>query len=174
MDCLEAINHRCSTREFEPTAELDPTILEKLLHAGIAAPSAGNCQPWHFFVVTSPEVKRALAEAAYNQTFLCDAAVVLAVCAVPTRSARRYGRRGETLYCIQDTAAAIENILLAATALDLATCWIGAFDDVRVAQALHLPEDLRPVALIPVGKPLRRPQRQTTRRPLHDVVTWLS
>jgi nitroreductase len=55
------------------------------------------------------------------------------------------------LYSIQDTAAAIENMLLAATALGLGTCWVGAFDEEEAARALHLVRDLRPLALIPAG-----------------------
>ena len=63
---------------------------------------------------------------------------MIAVCAVPEESGRIYGPRGRELYCIQDTAAATENLLLAATEAGLDSCWVGAFDATRVARALEL------------------------------------
>ena len=73
------------------------------------------------------------------------------------------------LYCIQDTAAAIENILLAATAYGLGACWVGAFDEEATASVLELEQELRPVALIPIGYPDQE-KRPVPRRPLDEVV----
>ena len=137
----------------------------------IRAPSAGNCQPWHFVVVRSERTKGQLAEAAYSQWFVAEAPVVIVVCADPDRSARRYGSRGAQLYCLQDTAAATENILLAVTALDLGACWVGAFDERAASKALGLPTNLRPVAIVPIGYPAAHPYR-TSRRSLREVVTF--
>jgi nitroreductase len=70
---------------------------------------------------------------------------------------------------IQDTAAAVENLLIAATALGYGTCWIGAFDEAGVHSLLGLPEHLRPVAMVPVG----RPAEGTTARPrrgVHEII----
>jgi nitroreductase len=130
-------------------------------------------QPWHFVIVRSPRIKQALASAAYGQRFVTQAPVVIVVCADPERSAARYGSRGRDLYCLQDTAAATEHILLAATALGLGTCWVGAFDEAVAARALALPADLRPVAIVPVGQPSTEPEASAARRPLSEVTSFI-
>ena len=170
MDFWEVMEARQSVRAFDRQRGVAPEVVTRLLHAATRAPSAGNCQPWHFFVVRDQKTKQALARAALNQWFLGEAPVVFVVCADPERSARRYGDRGRYLYSLQDTAAATENLLLAAVALGLGACWVGAFDEGTAAEALHLPSHLRPVAIIPVGYPAEQPQRETDRLPLRSVV----
>jgi nitroreductase len=171
MDLWEAIKERRSIRRYVQQRDVSSEAVEQLLGAAIAAPSAGNCQPWHFMVVRDPEAKRGLAEAAYGQRFVAQAPVVIVVCADPGRSASRYGRRGSELYCLQDTAAATENILLGVTALGLGACWVGAFDERAAATVLELPPHLRPVVMIPIGHPGERFAHQTSRRPLPEVTT---
>lgn len=170
MEIIEAIKRRRSIRAFEKENVPEKT-LEKLIEAARWAPSAGNIQPWEFIVVRRPEIKNLLVEAAFGQSFIEEADVVIVVCADENRSSQRYGARGKTLYCIQDTAAAIENILLAADSLDLGTCWIGAFDESRVAKALKTPEGTRPVALIPVGRSAESPSPRR-RRPLSEIMHY--
>jgi nitroreductase len=80
---------------------------------------------------------------------------VIVVCANEILSSQGYGLRGKTLFCLQDTAAAIENMLLTAYSLGLGTCWIGAFEEIEVREALRIPEGVRPVALVPVGYPAK-------------------
>jgi nitroreductase len=118
-------------------------------------------------------VQDALAAAAWGQTFIAQARVVIAVCADPGQSAARYHERGEQLYCLQDTAAATEHILLAAVAEGLGTCWIGAFEEELAAEALDLDPKLRPVALVPVGYPAREGRRRTSRRTVSEVVSYI-
>ncbi|MEM1689512.1 MAG: nitroreductase family protein [Candidatus Hadarchaeales archaeon] len=168
MDVFEAIHKRRSIRAFkqDPVCEED---LKKILEAAIAAPSAGNRQPWEFIVVRDAERKRELVEAALGQSFIEEAPVVIIVCANLARSSRVYGKRGEELYAIQDTAAAIQNMLLAAFALGYGTCWIGAFDEREVSRILKIPSGVRPVAIIPIGKPAEKPSK-TPRLPLDEVV----
>lgn len=173
MDFWEAIEKRHSVRSFNANQDVAPGVVKRILGAAILAPSAGNCQPWHFVVVRDATVKRRLAEAAWGQRFLAEAPVVIVVCAEPGRSAARYGLRGSQLYCLQDTAAATEHILLTATALGLGSCWVGAFDEKAAAQALQLPDRLRPVAMVPIGYPLKPSDRQTTRRGLDEIVTYM-
>ncbi len=173
MDFWEAVEKRHSVRRFDVDRDVAPEIVERILSAAILAPSAGNCQPWHFFVVRDAVIKRHLAEAAWGQRFVAEAPVVIVVCAEPARSSARYGSRGSSLYCLQDTAAATEHILLAATALDLGSCWVGAFDERAAAQALQLSAHLRPVAMVPIGYPLRPTARHTTRRKPDEVVTYI-
>ena len=169
MDFWKAVESRHSVRSFDKEREVPPQIVTRLLEAAIRAPSAGNCQPWYFFVVRSQEIKKALARAALSQWFLSEAPVVIVVCAEPGRSAVRYGQRGTHLYCLQDTAAAAEHILLAAAASGLGSCWVGAFDETEASQALDLPSNLRPVAIIPIGFRIRRPPAPSARRRLEDV-----
>lgn len=151
MDVFEAIEKRHSVRSFDPARDVPEEMVEELLRCGCQAPSAGNVQPWRFIVVRDAELKRELAAAALGQGFVSDAPVVIVVCTDLASHSLSYGQRGVELYSIQDTAAAIENMLLAATALGLGTCWVGAFREEEAARALQLVKDLRPMALIPVG-----------------------
>ena len=168
MDVFEAIKGRRSVREFEstPVKEKD---LEKILDAARWAPSAGHCQPLELVVVKDQVTKQGLVRAALEQTFIAEAPVAIVVCANVARTSRRYGRRGEELYCIQDTAAATQNIHLAAYALGYATCWVGAFDEGAVAEVIKAPVGVRPVAIVPIGKPAEKPS-PPQRIPLSKIV----
>ena len=162
MDLFEAIKSRRSVRAFT-REKVSKEEVEKLIDAARWAPSAGNIQPWEFIVVRKPEIKRRLSIAALHQTFIEKAPVVIVVCANQIRSGRGYGARGVNLYCLQDTAAATQNIHLAATALGLATCWVGAFKEEEAKKTLNLPEGVRPVAIIPVGHPAKKPMARSRR-----------
>jgi nitroreductase len=169
LDVFEAIKERRSIRSYtdEKVSEQD---VERLIEAARWAPSAGNIQPWEFVVVKDMETKRKLSGAALNQTFIEKVPVVIVVCADVARSSRGYGSRGEHLYSIQDTAAATENILLAAQQLGLATCWVGAFRENEVAKAVKAPRNLKPVAIVSVGHPAERqmiPQRRSFSEIVH-------
>jgi len=168
MDVFEAIKGRRSIREFKPGPVKDED-LQKILDAGRLAPSAGNCQPSELVVVKEPSLKRRLSSAALEQTFIADAPVVIVMCANIPRTSRRYGRRGQELYCLQDTAAATQNILLTAYSLGYGTCWVGAFDEGAVADVIQVPSGVRPVAIIPLGRPAENPI-SPQRRPLKDIV----
>ena len=170
MDFWEVIERRYSLRDFDPARDVAPEDVEKILRAAIRAPSAGNLQPWFFVVVREEKKKEALARAALDQRFVARAPVVVVVCADPDRSAMRYGGRGVSLYCLQDTAAATENLLLAAVALGLGGCWVGAFHEEEAARALDLPSHLRPVAIVPLGHATRPPAGRTPRRDLKEVL----
>jgi nitroreductase len=172
MDLWTTIDRRHSVRGFRST-EVSLSSVQKILAAAVRAPSAGNRQPWHFIVVRGQEVKVALAGAAYGQGFVTEAPVVIVVCAEPERSAMRYGARGRELYCLQDTAAATEHILLAAVGLGLGACWVGAFDEAAAARALALPSTLRPVAIVPIGQPVVETEGRTSRRPLSEVTSFV-
>jgi len=168
MELSEAIKGRRSVRAFKRQDVFEETV-EKLIDAARHAPSSGNIQPWEFVVVRNLEVKKKLARAALNQAFVEEAPVVIVVCANERRSSMGYGSRGKTLYCIQDTAAATQNILLTAYSLGLGACWIGAFNEDEAKLALNAPEGIRPVAIIPVGYPDETPP-QRSRRSLSQIV----
>ncbi len=163
MDVLEAIKGRRSVRAFKSDKNVSEKTVEELIDAARWAPSAGNIQPWEFIVVRKPETKSRLADAAFKQSFIDEAPVVIVVCADENRSSLGYGQRGKTLYCIQDTAAAIQNIHLAAYSLGLGTCWVGAFKEEEAREILKIPQGIRPVALIPVGHPLKLPSPRSKR-----------
>lgn len=170
MEGRTLFRQRFSCRRYRPDPVPRETI-EAMLEAAVWAPNGGNLQPWRFVVVLSPGRRRALANAAYGQSFVAAAPVVIVVCAVPEESARHYGQRGRDLYCLQDTAAATENLLLAATELGLGACWVGAFDERAAARVLELPDGWRPVAMVPVGFPAEEAGRRS-RRPLAEVTAW--
>jgi len=167
MELEEAIKGRRSIRAFKPQDVPEETV-EKLIDAARHAPSAGNIQPWEFVIARKQDIKRKLAQAAH-QAFVEEAPVVIVVCANEPRSSMGYGIRGETLYCIQDTAAATQNILLTAYSLGLGTCWVGAFNENEAKKALKAPDGIRPVVMIPVGYPNKAPS-QRGRRPLNQIV----
>jgi nitroreductase len=171
MEFLELAKSRRSIRRFKDT-DVTKEQLMKLIDAAQAAPSAGNCQPWHFDVVKDKKMQAEMKESAYNQDFVLTAPACIIICTDSKRSESRYAERGKNLYCIQDTAAAIQNILLCAKDMGLGTCWVGAFDESQVAEILNLPEDFRPVGIIPVGYPAEdfKPQN---RRPVEEIVTFI-
>lgn len=167
----ELFAKRTSVRSYAPTP-VPQEVVQHLLEAAIQAPSGGNCQPWHFYVVRNAEVKHRLSVHSYSQKFIEQAPLVIVVCAEAQRSAKKYGERGEELYCLQDTAAAVENILLCAVQHGLGGCWCGAFDEGAVSEAMGLPADRRPVAILPIGYPEGTP-RKPRRRPLEEVTTYM-
>ena len=171
MDFWDCIKNRRSVRAYDPARPVPQTLTTQLLEAAIRAPSAGNAQPWHFMVIRNSVFREALAAAAFKQGFLAQAPVVIVVCADERRAEAAYGRRGVELYMLQDTAAATMHILLAAAALGLGACWVGAFREDVVREALDLATHLRPVAMIPVGHPAEEVCPAPLRRPLEEVVT---
>ncbi len=169
MDFFEVVKKRRSTRSFKKEEKIPDEVLYQILETAIQAPSAGNRQSWDFVVVKTTEIKKALAKAALGQGFIARASVVVVVCANQGRSAVVYGRRGVDLYSIQDTAAAIQTMLLTITALGYGACWVGAFSESEVRKILKVTDGVRPVAIIPIGVPKRTP-KPTPRIPLEDLI----
>lgn len=155
MDMMSIIKERRSVRSFQEV-ELPPGAEDALVEALIWAPSAGNLQSRKFYFVYRKEIKEALVEAAMGQQFIAQAPLTVVAC-TDKSAVSSYGHRGTALYMHQDVAASVQNLLLAAHWLGLATCWVGAFDEERVTEILQPPENLRPVAIVPVGYPARRP-----------------
>lgn len=149
MYAFEAILTRRSVRGFEKKP-IDDKLIGVILYAATHAPSAGNIQEWEFIVVKEDEQKKKLAKAALGQDFIAKAPIIIVVCANLARVSLKYGKRGEVLYAIQDTAFAIQNMMLAAHALGLGSCLV-AFDDDSVMEILELPDNIRPVAIMPIG-----------------------
>ena len=167
-DVIAAILERRCVRRFKDDPVPRATI-GRLIDAARWAPTAGNLQPWQFYVVYNDKKKREIAQAALNQTFVGDAPVVIVVCTEPEMSAAKYRERGKNLYAIQDSAAAAQNIMLAACGYGLGTCWVGAFDETMVIEALELPRGVLPVVIIPVGYPAEE-NKAPARRPVEEIV----
>lgn len=168
---IELAWKRKSIRNFKPD-EVPTEMIMLLLDAARSAPSGGNRQPWHFYVIKDAAVKKRIYESSGGQRFISQAPVNIVVCADLERTSARYGERGRGLYCLQDTAAAIENLLLCAAEQGLAACWCGAFDEKSVSDALDLDENFRPVAIIPVGYAVNEPPK-TPRRPVEEITTFI-
>jgi nitroreductase len=169
MDLFETIKARRSVRAFQPR-EIETEKLNSILGVMMQAPSAGNLQAFKVYVVRSDKQNRELAEAALNQDFLSQAPVVLVFCADRIRSEQHYRQRGEALYSLQDATIATAYAQLAATAYGLATCWMGAFNDAKVAKIVGAPDGMHPVAMLPMGYPAEEP-KQTPRRAAAEVVS---
>ncbi len=167
-DVIEAILGRRSVRAFKNDPVPRATI-GRLIDAARWAPTAGNLESWEFYVVYNDKKKQELAGAALNQKFLSAAPVVIVVCTLPEISASKYKERGRKLYAIQESAAAVQNILLAAEGYGLGTCWVGAFEENLVMEALDLKQGVIPVAIIPVGYAAEE-NRPPARRPVEEIV----
>jgi nitroreductase len=151
--------------------EVEDEKLQKILEAGNAAPSAGDLQAYEIVVIRNREQKKALSKAARDQDFIAEAPVVLVVVANQKRSAQRYGKRGAELYAVQDATIAASYMQLAAAALGLSTCWVGAYSDAAVAKVVgaNMAEGLIPEAILTIGYTDMSP-RATPRRKLSEIV----
>ena len=143
---LDLIKKRRSIRKYtdDPISDTD---VRKLLEAAMAAPSADNLQPWEFVVVRDPDLREQLARTHPWAKMCADAPVVFVVCAKERRSS----------HWVEDASAATENLLLAATGLDLGAVWVGVYPNSRnekhVRQVVGAPDNLRILCLVPVGHP---------------------
>ncbi len=171
MEFAEVLSRRRSVRHFNSKLNVSEEDVRALLLAAVSAPSAGNIQPWRFTVVRSTEARERLA-GALQQRWATAAPVVIVVSVDPRPCGARFGERGERLYSIQDTAAAVSNMLLAAVDRGLASCWVGAFDAVAVREAIGLADPVTPIAVLPVGYSAES-SAKPARRPLEEVTTWL-
>ncbi len=155
MDILKIIKERRSIRDFH-RKQIPKDIIQKLIEALIWAPSAGNLQARKFYFVKNENIKKKIAVAALNQNFIADAPLVVIGC-TDSRISFRYGERGIYLYSIQDVACSIMNMMLVAHANGLGSTWVGAFREDEVSKILKIPNNLRPVAIVPVGYPSKIP-----------------
>jgi len=164
---LKLAQQRRSVRAYKP--DLVPgDMLETVLEAGRAAPSACNKQPWRFLVVCDEANRRALGEA-YPRDWFWKAPVILVVCVLP-RDAWTRSYDGAN-YAMVDGALAMDHMTLAATELGLGTCWIGAFDPALARKKLGLPEGVEIVGMTPLGFPdVESNPRVKSRRTLDETV----
>jgi nitroreductase len=165
-DVLSTIRKRRSIRKYTDQAVMDEQI-RQLLEAAMAAPSASNIQPWEFVVVKDPDLKRQLAQIHRWSYMAADAAVVFVVCANERASH----------HWIEDASAATENLLLAATALNLGAVWVAVYPstdrEAYVRRVLAIPEEMRVLCLVPVGHPAEsKPPRTRYRESKVHYERW--
>lgn len=197
MDTLEAIKSRRSIRNFKPD-EIDPAMITEVLEAGRLAPSSTNTQPWRFLVIRAPEIRGQLCEAAYGQAMIRQAPVVVVILGDRRRYRKWLRKSHELIEIgaidlevvetvgkvytqrakqsdadpdrkiIANCMIAADHMALAATSLGLGSCWVMLMKPDEVARILHLPDEVFPVALMPLGLAAEGPAARP-RYPLEEV-----
>ena len=158
MDALEAIRRRRSVREYtgDPVPRED---LETIVDAGRLAATGNNKQPWDFIVVTEREM---IDELKVASRWMEKAGAIIAV--VMDSSSR---------WWLEDGSAAVENMLIASTALGYGSCWLEGYTLPREEEfkaLLGVPEEKRLLTLVPIGVPTEWPTRD--KKPLEEVIHW--
>jgi len=165
---MEAIKTRRSVRKYKPTP-VPESLLKEVLNAARMAPSADNSQPWKFVVVRDEQTKLKLAAAANGQKFITQAPIIIVACGLPDEAFPTVG--GYMSSHVIDVSIAVDHLTLAAQASGLGTCWIAAFKEDKVRDVLGIPEDVRVVALTPLGYPDESPDR-SPRKNLEELVVY--
>lgn len=161
MDALQCLKTRRSVRKFRQ-GEIDRDILLDILDCGRLAASGVNQQPWHFVVVQNPVLRSRIADITNHGKFIAEAsACILVFCE-------------QTKYYLEDGSAATQNILNAARAHALGSCWVaGDKKDycAAIGSLTGAPEHLKLVSLIAIGIPVEQPS-PPHKKPLGEVVHW--
>ncbi len=166
MDIFSLISIRQSIRSYEEkTVENEKVMM--VLEAGRQAPSAVNNQPWYFVVLKGSEQISRL-KYVYSREWFLKVPVVIVVCCDRQNA---WKRRDGKSYGDVDAAIAMDHMILAATALGLGTCWIGAFDSAKASEALKLPSHIEPVAMTPLGYSGEVPTKKA-RKSIKEIVRW--
>ena len=170
-EALNCIMTRTSIRQYQDRP-VEQEKVEQLLRAAMAAPTAVNKQPWHFYVLNTKEAINRLADASQRGgDMVRSAALVVVVCGDMDKALEGKARE----YWIQDTSAATENLLLAAHALGLGAVWTGVYpmkERVEMTtKVLNLPENLVPLCTILIGYPAESPTPKDKWKP--ENVTYI-
>lgn len=161
MDALEALRTRRSVRRYAPGRKIPRDTLGQIVDCGRLAASARNTQPWEFVVVTDPGRLAEIAALTAHGKFIADASACVAV----------FCRDGD--YPLEDGCAATQNILVAARAFGLGSCWVaGARKEhaPAVEALLGVPPGIGLISLVALGYPLDTPS--PAKRPLAEVLHW--
>ncbi len=158
MNALEAIGKRRSVRKYtgEPIPRKD---LEKIVNAGRLAATGSNQQPWDFIVVTDRAMIEQLKVAA---EWMEKATAIIAVVMDPS-----------SRWWVEDGSAAVENMLIATTALEYGSCWLEGYTlphEEEFKKLLGVPKEKRLLTLVPIGVPAEEPTRE--KRSLQEVLRW--
>lgn len=160
MDAMECLKTRRSVRAYT-NQPVSPEIIEDIVDAGRLAATAINIQPWVFIAVTDEQTRKKLADTTDHGKFIADAPVCIVVFSE------------ETKYYIEDGSAATQNILNAARAHGLGSCWIAGDKKpygVEIREVLGVPKDYKLFSLIAIGYAAALPQ--PVKKPLKSVMHW--
>lgn len=167
MDAIEAIMTRRSIRKYTDK-QIPEEVVQQILQVAMAAPSAGNEQPWHFIVIKERNTLLKITAFHPHAHMLKEAALAMLVCNDP--ELEKFKGRG-----ILDCSAATENILLAAHAMGLGAVWLGIYPvEERMAgmrKLLGLPSRIIPLSLVSMGYPnedLKAENRFKSERVQHE------
>ena len=161
MDALEAIRTRSSVREFKDKA-IPKDAIEAILECGRLAPTARNESPWEFIAVKDKAKLKEIAGITEYGKFIANSACTIVVCSKDTK------------YYLEDCCAATENILVAATALGIGSCWVAGDKKPycqKILDLVSVPAGHKLVSMIALGYPLKS-AKPTPKRPLKDVLHW--
>ena len=149
MNFDKVIKERHSVRSFKKTKKPDYKKIIEIIEAGTLAPLAGNMFSIKYLVVADKEKIGKIAEAC-QQDFVGEVAFLIVVCSDRKPLDKHYYERGK-IYSRQQAGASVENMLLKATELGLASCWVGAFSDETIRHILNIPDDIELEAVLPIG-----------------------
>lgn len=161
MDTIDAIKIRRSVREFKDKP-IPKEMIEKIIDCGRLAPTARKEEPWEFIAITDKRELAEIADITDHGKFIKDAACAIAVCCRDTK------------YYLEDGCAATENILIAASAMEIGSCWVaGDKKPYREKMLIFLkaPQGYRLVSIIALGYPARK-QAPLEKRSLKNVLHW--
>ena len=168
MNFLDLVHERYSVRKFKSDM-IEDAKLQAILEAGRVAPTACNMQPQKIYVVKSEENRKKLADVC---RFTFDAPVVLVIAYDKDRDWKNKRIPG---YSSGETDAAIvcTHRLRAAWEQGIGSCWVGAFSNAAIEEALSLPENIRVTAMLPIGyaaEDATPAEFHTTRRDFDDTI----
>jgi nitroreductase len=166
---MKLFEDRRSIRKFEDKP-VEEEKLQAVLEAARLAPSWANRQCWSFVVVRDPAVRQAVSEKLEGnpcQKGVAQAPVLIAACADPEQS----GHASNQDYYLVDIGIGLEHLMLEAWGQGLGTCWIGAFEESVFKPILGVPDNIRLVAMTPLGYPVRIPDERG-RKPLDEIVFY--
>jgi nitroreductase len=170
MNVLDAIKNRRSVRSYSDKP-IPADVMAKMKLALRDAPSACNLQPWRFILVSDEKLRGDVAHAALDQMWMAQAPLIVVACGFPEQAYKKMGGYGNSIDI--DLAIAVDHLTLAAVAEGLGTCWIGAFSEEAVKKVLGIPENVKVVAMTPLGYPseakLIRPVEESRRKPNAEI-----
>lgn len=169
MSFLDLVNKRYSVRSYEER-EIEKEKMDYVMECVRLAPSAVNFQPWKFYIVTDREKLDAI-KSTYKREWIQSAQCIIVACANHDESWHR--RSDNKDHADIDLAIAVEHLCLAATEQGLGTCWVCNFDAFLCRQLMALPENMAPIALIPVGYTSDTEVPEKKRKERCDICTYI-
>jgi len=159
MDVTGAIKARRSIRKFK-RKEIPPELLDHMLEMARIAPSGANRQPWEMVVITDRQRLKDLVPICKDQSFVGDCSAFLVGIDDPQQK-----------WAKVDLTIALDHLTLAAVDEGLGTCWIGAFDQARMAGFIGLPADRTITVCLALGYPDETPAARG-RKKAEDLFFW--